>query len=231
MTRAEQARVTAWFDDVYRRKGHRYLRSVQAYYVFLDLLDAQPEHTLLDVGCGLGRLLEAASGYTSRLHGIDVSEVGIAAARRRLPEAQILLGNAECLPYADGSFDLFTCLGSLERMLDSAKALDEMRRVGKATARYCFLVRNSDTLRWKLLARLRRRALRLSHAGADSLDNWRRLFESRGFCVVQIWPDQYPLHRLRGWATLGLTRVDFREPVCGRLDHANEFVFILEKQA
>ncbi|HSG64625.1 MAG TPA: methyltransferase domain-containing protein, partial [Gammaproteobacteria bacterium] len=197
----------------------------------LELLDAKPEHTLLDVGCGLGLLLEAASCYTARLRGIDVSEVAIAEARRRLPEAEVRLGNAECLPYADDSFDLVCCLGSLERMLDAAKALDEMRRVGRTAARYCFLVRNSDAIGWKYLARFMRRTRRLSHAGADSLQNWRGLFESRGFRVIEIWPDQYPLHRLRGWARLGLKRVDFREPMCGRIDHANEFIFILEKEA
>jgi hypothetical protein len=64
------------------------------------------------------------------------------------------------------------------------------------------------------------------------LGNWRLLFESHGFRVADVLPDQYPLQRRQRWASLFLKPVDFRRPLSSRapLERANEFVFLLEKR-
>jgi SAM-dependent methyltransferase len=230
MTQTQRA-IVDWFDATYRRKGTGYLRPLEAYFVFLELLGARPQHRLLDVACGPGVLLRAAAKYTSHLHGIDISPVAVLQGRAAIPKAALVVGNAERLPYGDGSFDLITCLGSLERMLDVTEALREMRRVGATGAKYCFLVRNSNSFGWKYWAPITARYRAKGHAGADTLPNWRRLFESQRFKVTSVWPDQYPLHRRRRWSSLGLRAVDFRKPIASpaRLELANEFVFLLEK--
>lgn len=230
MSHAQRA-IVDWFDATYRRKGTGYLRPLEAYYVFLELLLARPEHRLLDVACGPGVLLQAAAKYTDKLHGIDISPVAISQGRAAVPGAALVVGNAQRLPYSDGYFDLITCLGSLERMLDVAQALREMCRVGTATAKYCFLVRNSNSFGWKYWAPITSRYRAKGHAGADTLDNWQRLFESQGLRVKSVWPDQYPLHRRKRWSSLGLRAVDFRTPIAAsaRLETANEFLFLLEK--
>jgi len=227
---AQQA-VVDWFDSTYRRKGTRYLRPVRAYFVFLELLGARPEHRLLDVACGPGVLLRAASEYTSNLHGIDISNVAINQGRRAIPTADLRVGNAEQLPYGDAEFELITCLGSLERMLDQRQVLREMHRVGAPSAKYCFLVRNANSFGWKWWAPITARYRAKGHAGADTLTNWRRLFESEGFAITRVLPDQYPLHRRRRWKALALRPVDFRKPITppAPLETANEFVFVLEK--
>lgn len=227
---SQQQIIVDWFDAVYRRKGVRYLRAPEAYMVFLELLRALPHHSLLDVACGPGVLLEAASRYTRALHGIDISRAAIEQARARRVPAKLCLGNAERLPYRDATFDLITCLGSLERMLDASKVLTEIRRVTRPAARCCFLVRNSNTATWKYLARITAKQRSLGHAGADTLQNWSALFESHGFKVLEVLPDQYPLQRRRKWSSLGLRKVDFRKPirVNGSIERANEFVFLLE---
>jgi hypothetical protein len=117
-------------------------------------------------------------------------------------------------------------------MLDSSQALQEMRRVGKPGAKYCFLVRNSATFSWKYLACLTAKQRSLSHAGANSLRNWTALFESQGFRITTTLPDQYPLQRRQQWGSLFLRPVDFRRPLTGKqpIDQANEFVFVLEKR-
>jgi SAM-dependent methyltransferase len=227
----EQQSIVAWFDATYRSKGDRYLRPVAGYFVFLELLGAKPEHRLLDVACGPGVLLRAAQDYTTKLHGVDISAVAIELGRKAIPAAELRVGNAECLPYADSEFDLITCLGSLERMLDVSRALREMRRVGTAAAKYCFLVRNSNSVGWKWWAPITARYRKNGHAGADTLANWRRLFEREGFRVTRVLPDQYPLHRRQKWASLARRDVDFRRPIASAapLERANEFVFLLEK--
>lgn len=230
---AEQRRIVAWFDSVYSRKGDRYLRPVEAYIVFLELLRARPEHKLLDVACGSGMMLRAATEYASALHGIDISNVAAAQAKRKLPGAQIAVANAERLPYKDETFDLITCLGSLERMLDIERALRELRRVGRNDAKYCFLVRNANTFSWRYLAVFTARQRTCGHAGARHLEEWVSLFESQAFRIVHVLPDQYPLHRRRKWASLSLRDVDFRRPLTTHvpLARANEFVFLLEKRS
>jgi SAM-dependent methyltransferase len=223
-----QQSVVDWFDSTYRRQGTWYLRPVRAYFVFLELLGARPEHRLLDVACGPGVLLRAASEYTSKLHGIDISAVAIEQGRKAIPNAELTVGNAERLPYQDGQFDLITCLGSLERMLDRRQVLREMHRVGTPSAKYCFLVRNANSFGWKWWAPITAQYRARGHAGAATLESWRRLFESTGFAVEDVLPDQYPLHRRRRWL---LQRVDFRKPIVSStpLELANEFVFLLEK--
>jgi SAM-dependent methyltransferase len=227
--RAErQKTVVDWFNAVYRRKGDAYLRPTRAYAVFLELLQAKHGERLLDVACGLGRLLEAARPYGLALYGIDISDVAVAAARLNVPDAAIEHGNAENLPYADATFDLVTCVGSLERILDPGAALAEMRRAGKPNARYCILVRNSETLSWKLRNAIpfRRNG---GHARANTLRGWTELIEASGFIVCSVLPDQYPLHLRAQWKSMFLRRVEFGQPIDAPLERANEFLFLLCK--
>lgn len=228
----EQRSIVEWFDATYARKGARYLRPLEAYLVFPVLLGANARDRLLDVACGTGLLLKAMSDHTERLHGCDVSSVAVARARTYVPRARVVVGNAEALPYGDATFDLLTCLGSLERMLDRRKALAEMLRVGVPGARYCFMVRNSNTRAWRYRDRVGAREPSRGHADADTEASWRQLFESAGFRVARVLPDQYPLMRGTRWRGLFLRRVDFRVEIEARepLERANEFIFILEKR-
>jgi SAM-dependent methyltransferase len=226
-----QLRIVAWFDTTYARKGARYLRPLKGYEVYPELLRISSKDRLLYVACGLGMLLRAATARTKRLFGCDLSSVAVRRARTATPHARISLANAEALPYRSSAFDVITCLGSLERMLDRRRALREMLRVGTPGARYCFLVRNSNTVGWKLLGRASARRPSRGHADADTLDNWTRLFESTGFQVHGIMPDQYPLLRRRAWRALVSGPVDYSSPMSSEapLERANEFVFLLRK--
>jgi ubiquinone/menaquinone biosynthesis C-methylase UbiE len=196
------------------------------------LLDLSPADAVLDVACGPGMLLLAATANTKRLCGCDVSQVAIGQARSRVPMARLSVANAEALPYESSTFDVVTCLGSLERMLDRPRALGEMLRVGAPRARYCFLVRNSNTPRWKYLGRTSARQPSCGHADADTLENWTRLFESTGFRVRLVLPDQYPLLERRTWRRIAFGPVDYRTPVASAapLERANEFIFLLGKR-
>ena len=230
MTQVDQATVVEWFESTYRRKGNRYLRPVRAYRVFPTLLGIAREDRVLDVACGLGHLLRAAATHTRHLHGIDISSVAVVQARLNVPEALFAVANAENLPYTSDSFDIVTCLGSLERMIDVGKVLEEIRRVATAQARYCFLVRNSNTWSWRHLGHFIGRQRRLGHAGADDVRAWATLFECHGMRVVEVLPDQYPLQRRARWRSLFMKSVDYRSPIrtTAALERANEFVFVLE---
>ncbi len=94
---ADQQHIAAWFDSTYARKGLNYLRPLRAYWIFPELLGVTPRDTLLDIACGPGVLLRAASEYTQRLYGCDISSVAVQRARAQIPAARVLVANAESL--------------------------------------------------------------------------------------------------------------------------------------
>jgi len=70
---------------------------------------------LLDIGCGTGAFLREAKRNHPRLGvtGLDLSAPYLAVARRRLqPWSRFALieGAAEAMPFADGEFDIVSCL-------------------------------------------------------------------------------------------------------------------------
>ena len=72
----------------------------------LDLLQPAlktPPLCIIDVGCGTGRLLRAASGRSpeAQLIGVDPSEQMISEAKRLNPNATFKLASAESLPFLD----------------------------------------------------------------------------------------------------------------------------------
>lgn len=226
-----QQEVADWFNKTYKIRGDMYLRPVRAYYIFLELLKAEKGKKVLDVACGLGRLLEAAQSYELDLHGIDISEVAVGKAQKILPQANIKVGNAEALEFKDGNFDYITCLGSLERMLDLPKVLSEIKRVAADNAKFCFLVRNINGLSWKFVKKGLGLVNKKGHQGAKTKEEWETIFNQAGFKKVAIYPDQYPIKKRELITSLGLRKVDYKSVSKGwlPLDNAHEFIFILEK--
>lgn len=225
----QQQEVKSWFDKTYAQRGQLYLRPPQAYEIFLSLLHPVGGGRLLDVACGLGRLLEVAQSCPVELHGVDLSETAIEQAKERLPNAHFQNGNAEHLPYPDDHFDYLTCIGSLERFLDLEKALQEQHRVGKKSATYCFMVRNATTLGWKLLKEGMGLKNKKGHQGAKSLESWTELFERLDFKVEQVHSDQWPRQRLQRFLN---PKMDFKKAKTTLLPlkYANEFIFVLKKK-
>ena len=225
-----QAQVRDWFDDVYRERGLDYLRPPEAYPIFLQLLDARPGERLLDIACGPGLLLRAARERSLQATGIDLSRVALGMVDRVAPGSGRLQANAEHLPFASGSFDLVTCIGSLERVLDRQSALREMQRVARRGARFCLMVRNARTFGWRVGKQWLGTVNHEGHQDAATLDEWSRLFDACGFTVRAVVPDQWFFQKWRN--RIVPPRAGATEPVVTRLvplAFANEFIFILER--
>lgn len=222
-----QREIAGWFDGVYAERGERYLRPIEAYEVFFELLAAQPNEHILDIACGPGLLLAQAQRRDLRTSGIDISSVAIQSARRRLPTAQLAIASAEAVPFGDSRFDYITCIGSLERFLSPGNALAEMHRLLKPHGRLLIMVRNSRTLDWQLLSRLGFRN-DVGHQGADHLQAWRARLSAAGFHLDSCYPDQWPLMRGQ-WLRQRLTGSgDFTRVRHGflPLSLANELIFV-----
>ncbi len=88
---------------------------------------------VLEVGIGLGtdfvRFVRAGAAAV----GVDLTEAAVEAVEKRLQleglRAEVLVADAERLPFADGAFDLVYSYGVLHHTPDTRRALDEARRV------------------------------------------------------------------------------------------------------
>lgn len=227
----EQESIKKWFDTTYAKRGELYLRPKEAYVIFAELLALQPNKNFLDVACGLGRMLEISSTYGVHNFGIDLSEVAIEKAKNKLPKATLLEANAENLPFEDHLFDYVTCLGSLERMMDKDKVLQEIKRVTTHDASICFMVRNANSWRWIFTKKLLLTVNKKGHQDAKSHAEWKELFDRHGLEITQCIPDQWPIMKWRKLMSLG--RFNGYKNIQKKitpLPYANEFIFILKKK-
>ena len=105
------------------------------YPLMAEALDLRPEDELLEVACGSGVFLAHHATHVSFVAGLDLSDLQIDLARRRLAEriragtAEIVKGDAAELPWEDARFSVVTCMGSMEAVPDPARVLAEMLRV------------------------------------------------------------------------------------------------------
>jgi len=122
----------------------------------IDLIAPQPGEAILDIGCGAGsldRLLAQRTAGANPITAIDMNpfwlreaealaaEEGLAGAIRFLP------GNAEAVPFPDGSFDAVFSVTVLEEC-DADRAIGEMIRVTRPGGRIGIVVRALDLPQW-----------------------------------------------------------------------------------
>lgn len=151
---------------------------------------------VLDIACGTGEWLTVCADKGAGISGIDISSKAIAMCQQRLPSGEFACQPAETLPYPDGSFDVVTCLGSLEHFLDQSQAISEIHRVAKADARVLVLVPNAGFLthRLGLYSGTQQQAAKET---IRSLDEWKMLLETNGLTIKKRWRDLHVLNP--GW--------------------------------
>jgi ubiquinone/menaquinone biosynthesis C-methylase UbiE len=165
---------------------HRYLEPM------LSSLDAK---TILDLGCGTGRLLDRLSASPSWYLGVDISSAMLGRAVKKLRVPGHLL-QADCLklPLRSGSADVVVC-SFLLGYVDIGPLAAEIARVSKDTA-----------------------DLYLSEFHPDSHSRgWKRSFRS-GDRVIELPTDHYSpqdverTFRLQGFDLIQVAEPGFGEP-------------------
>jgi len=98
----------------------------------IGMLDPDPDDRVLDVGCGTGFATEGLLDRVDDVHGIDQSVHQLEKAWTKLGKhdpVSFYLGDAERLPFRDGSFDAVWSSGSIEYWPNPVETLRELRRV------------------------------------------------------------------------------------------------------
>jgi ubiquinone/menaquinone biosynthesis C-methylase UbiE/uncharacterized protein YbaR (Trm112 family) len=131
--------IGGFYDDTQRLFGAFRGVKLDSYFEnYMGLLDVKPGDSVLETSVGTGLNFKYLPRGT-KLAGLDLSLEMLANCqnnmRRWKMEADLYLGNAESLPFADASFDVvFTC-GGFNFFSDRAKAVREMIRVVKPGGR------------------------------------------------------------------------------------------------
>jgi ubiquinone/menaquinone biosynthesis C-methylase UbiE len=116
---------------------------------------------VLEIGCGCGseaeRFARAGAHYTA----VDLTNAAVSITRRRLQLAHLdgcfVQGDAERLPFPDGSFDLVYSHGVLHHTPDTPLAIREVQRVLAPGGRAIVMLYYRDSLNYHVNLRIVRR--------------------------------------------------------------------------
>lgn len=207
---------------------------------YLDWLGIEPHHAVLEVGCGIGRVLKIIHDrFGVRPAGVDRSQTFINLAQERVGAivAQLWCSPAETLVAVDGTFDRVVCWGTFD-LCDQTATLRQLVRVLKPGGRLLLTAKSNHFEHDDLEAFLAEQAsVRLGYPNhytdLDALYAWAaalgltvasaRYFRRRGDFAAGIHVEQRPERFYEYALMLDRTRVLDPLPETGPLlghDHS-----------
>lgn len=105
------------------------------------VLNLQPKDDLAEIACGGGHFLKKYASHVRSVAGLDLSDIQIRMARRKLKRriaegtAEIVQGDASRLPWEDDRFSVVTTMGSFIGFPKPIESLKEMFRVLRSGGR------------------------------------------------------------------------------------------------
>jgi len=134
------AAYDSWFDTPLGRAADRLEKEL-----IYRLAAPQPGERALDVGTGTGHYACDLAERGLTVTAIDPSEAMLGVARAKGCRVTWEQGQAEDLPFADGTFDLVLSVTTLEFVRDPARSLAEMARVTAPGGRMVVAVLNAHS--------------------------------------------------------------------------------------
>ena len=120
----DYAQLAPRYDEL-RPVGHDVLEALETLAREADLRGRR----ILDIGCGTGRLAQVlVERYEADVAGVDATPEMLDRARRKLPRADLRLGRAEALPFADAAFER-ALMSLVVHVIDRRAAFAEAARV------------------------------------------------------------------------------------------------------
>lgn len=140
-------RAAAQYDGTFSRATAQFIAPL------LDAAEVSQGTRVLDVACGPGYLAAAAAARGAMAHGLDFSAEMVAVARAMHPGIVVTEGDAEKLPYPDGTFDALVSGFGLHHVPRPEMALSEACRVLAPRGHVAFTVwaNPEENIGWKLV--------------------------------------------------------------------------------
>jgi ubiquinone/menaquinone biosynthesis C-methylase UbiE len=85
--------------------------------------------TILEVGCGTGHWLWQLWSRGFNISGLDPAQSMLDMAKKKVPQAELVHGKAEAIPFSEESFDRIFCINALHHLSDQRAFLKEAYRV------------------------------------------------------------------------------------------------------
>jgi ubiquinone/menaquinone biosynthesis C-methylase UbiE len=112
----------------------------QAVDPLLDSAEVRSGARTLDVASGPGYAAAAAAARGARVAALDFSSAMVEVARSQNPETEFREGDAEALPFPEGSFDAVVMNFGMLHLAQPERAVAEAFRVLRPGGRYAFTV-------------------------------------------------------------------------------------------
>lgn len=154
--------------------------------------------TVLDIGCGTGRLLELLGHCfpDAALTGLDLAPNMLHQAAERLPPAvRLVQGDAEQLPFADSSFQLVLSSSTFQWLDTLQSCFGEVSRVLEPEGRFVFSLFGEGTLyelreSWHQALLNAGRGTAEQHTGVHRFHDSakvRQVLDQAGFRDIVVW--------------------------------------------
>lgn len=212
----------------------RLIQGVNAEDVLFDVVKEVAPSTMLEVGCGTGRLsARVRDEVGARVQAVDTSERMVDLTRERGIDAQV--ADVQELPFEDGSFDCVAAGWVLYHVADRERAIAECARVLRPGGRFAAATLADENMSdlWDFLGSPRERRLTFSTAnGAAQLEPFFAHVEAREAegTIAFTSPED-----MRQFVAANMTRAhlaavvpEFTEPVPVRTHHT---IFVADKAA
>lgn len=196
------------YDAIYQESD---ISQTDSFYQWVfDQLHLSPQNRYLDISCGRAQLANMAQAHGVSAFGLDLSHTALQSGLVAQPAAGLVTGNSQALPFADGSFDVLSNIGSVEHYVDMELAMREMARVLSDHGRAYILVPNTYSLLHNILLAYKK--------GQSVIDvqpiqryaarqEWTDMLENNGLRVIKT--QKYEIERPRTQADWQLY---FRRP-------------------
>ena len=105
----------------------------------IDLAASKQGDRALDICCGTGDIAAGLAARGATVCGLDFTAQMLAIAARKWNAPTWVQGDAQEIPFGDGSFDIVTVGYGLRNLADWQRGISEMRRVAKRGGRLLIL--------------------------------------------------------------------------------------------
>ena len=143
--------------------------------------------SILDIGCGMGELLEAIKKKNVRKVGIDNDKKCLKFTKKNAPDAKVIKSNAVKLPFKKNEFDVVTAVGIVEHVENPTRVVKESLRVCRKGGQGVFVTPNLGRLS-RIFAALRSKEVyeRSGHKQGWDYFLFQRFLENCGWKVNTI---------------------------------------------